>query len=685
MTRRAVAIVLLVLGASVALGVRAQTPAQPQPVFRGGTDLVTIDVSVRWNGAPVGALVAKDFVLLDNGVRQTVDVVELETIPVDITVLLDVTEDDSGYGKGLVEQARKIISLARPADRIRVMSVSTTVADVIQRQPAETVPSLPDLGEKGLPSPQDGLAAALMRQIEPDRRHLIIALTDGIDAMSTLDADAVRNIARRSTATLYIAQVTVALEPHLVTDTEPPTYVGHRQRVTKDRCIASGVCTASRLFWRPYDDEQFDVLKEAAEITGGELFLPGIFTNRTASAIFEKAFADYRKGYLLRFTPQGVTREGWHDVTVTIPGQPGVEIKARRGYAVDARERPPAPTTPVAPPRPAPARGVPPGRGGGAPARGAAVSVAAPSLTINNLTTLYDGDNYDAFVASLAAQPRPADLIHEFELNSNPWPANPAREAAFVVELAHAALATASSPAHDAAVQLLSTESKLVRAPLGPDAFERFWLWAGIIALEGANQPVVGLTFTDDALARFPDEPRFVLARAFFNDQRHAFDDVSSDASAAVAFVKETAALYDKAMASDATANEARLRKAFLLYRAGKHADALTVLDATHDEAQDAGLTYLRHLFRAQTLDALNRPRGSTDEYRAAMTALPSGQSARVGLMAALLRQGDRPSAEALAEGIQAAPTTDVDPWWGYWLGDYRYYPIVIQRLRGQQ
>jgi hypothetical protein len=53
--------------------------------------------------------------------------------------------------------------------------------------------------------------------------------------------------------------------------------------------------------------------------------------------------------------------------------------------------------------------------------------------------------------------------------------------------------------------------------------------------------------------------------------------------------------------------------------------------------------------------------------------------------MVGLLRQGDRPSAEALAEGIQTAPTTDVDPWWGYWLGDYRFYPIVVQRLREQR
>jgi hypothetical protein len=657
-SHRAAVVVLLALAGGVALGLRAQTPT-PQPVFRGGTDLVTIDVSVRSSGQPVGALAAKDFVLLDNGVRQTVDIVELEAIPVDITVLIDATEDDSGYVNDLVAQARKIVALARPADRVRVMRAGSTVVDLSPRQPAEGAPRVPDLVGTGLPSAQDGLAAALMRQIEPDRRHLIIALTDGIDAMSTLDAAAVRDIARRSTATLYIAQVTIALD-----DIDGrPGYIGHREREARDRCIVAYLCSPTRPFWRPYDDEQFDTLKEAAEITGGELYLPGIFTNRTASAIFEKAFADYRKSYLLRFTPQGVKHEGWHDVGVTIPSLPGVEIKARRGYAVDAREEPPATAAPA---RPAPSGGT-----------------APPAL--DGVTAAYDAGNYDTFVATLAEQPHLADLIRDFELNGNPWPANPAREAAFAVELAHAALATPTREARDSATHLLNMESKLVRAPLGPDAFERFWLWAGIIALEGANQPAAGLTLADDAIARFPGEPRFVLAQAFFTDQRHAMDDVSSDRPAAVAFVKDTSALYDRAMASDVTANEARLRKALLLHRAGKHVDALAVLDATHDDSQDAGLTYLRHLFRARVLDALNRQHESTDEYRAALTVLPSGQSARVGLMTELLRQGDRPSAEALAEGIQSAPTSDVDPWWGYWLGDYRYYPDVIRRLREAQ
>jgi hypothetical protein len=660
---------LLVVAVASAFGLRAQTP-QSQAVFRASTDLVTIDVAVRSNGQPVGGLGAKDFVLLDDGVRQTVEVSELEAVPVDITVIIDANGDDAANTEDLVTQARRIAALARPTDRVRVMQIGTYVTDLIPAQPAAEMPKIPDLVGTGLPSAQDGLAAALLRNVEPDRRHLIVALTNGIDAMSVIDAPTVRELARHSAATLYITQVNIALDeprPPL-----PPIYSGHRERVERDRCRASYVCSPTRLFWRPYDDEQFDILKEAAEITGGDLYVPGNFTNRTASAVFEKAFADYRRSYLLRYTPQGVSRAGWHEVTVTLPANPSVEIKARRGYAMDASARAPEAATAA--------------NGAASPAAPPAVPASAsPSLTtIAGLTAAYDEGRYLQVVAALVDHPRPLDLIREFQRLGNPWPANPHREAAFVLDLVHAALRSPNRNVRDAALHLLDTERKLIRDPLGPAEYERYWLWAELIVLEAANQPDAARTFVDDAIARFPDEARFVLARAVLSDQRRALDQLTP-ATTSASFVKEVGDLYDRAIALGPTANEARLRKARLLHRASREADALVLLDAVHDESQDPGLTYLRHLFRGQILEALGRADEATSEYRAALAAAPGAQSARVGLMAGLLRQGNRPEAEALAEQIQSAPTTSVDPWWGYWLGDYRFYADVSRRLREQK
>ncbi len=50
--------------------------------------------------------------------------------------------------------------------------------------------------------------------------------------------------------------------------------------------------------------------------------------------------------------------------------------------------------------------------------------------------------------------------------------------------------------------------------------------------------------------------------------------------------------------------------------------------------------------------------------------------------MTLLLNRGNREEAAALAEAVQMAPVDQYDPWWTYWLGDYRGYPAVRDKLR---
>jgi hypothetical protein len=88
---------------------------------------------------------------------------------------------------------------------------------------------------------------------------------------------------------------------------------------------------------RGRDITAFAPLRNAAQLTGGDLYWPGVFANRTASAIFDKLYSDYRQRYLLRYAATGVTPEGWHDIKVTIPTVPNAEINAKRGYFVEKK------------------------------------------------------------------------------------------------------------------------------------------------------------------------------------------------------------------------------------------------------------------------------------------------------------------------------------------------------------
>ncbi len=54
-------------------------------MFRAGTDVVSVEVSVRRDRRAIVGLKAADFELLDNGVRQDISGVSYEQLPIDVT------------------------------------------------------------------------------------------------------------------------------------------------------------------------------------------------------------------------------------------------------------------------------------------------------------------------------------------------------------------------------------------------------------------------------------------------------------------------------------------------------------------------------------------------------------------------------------------------------------------------
>lgn len=640
----------------VALIVTASVSAQQpqQPVFRSDLDVVRVDVSVRTSGTPVGGLNAKDFVLLDNGVRQTIDSVEMEEVPIDVSVLIDANEDVT-MGLGDVhDDVRKIAALLRPSDRLRVTAINGGVSDLIRARPAAGFPALSPVKElRGLSNAADGIGAALMRSPASERRHLIIAITNGVDAVSSLAAASLPELARRSQAVLHVVQLDVEL---VIPLTDPPSYRTGRNRLESAKRGLSGLKPPTRLFWRPYDNTQdINALQAAAESTGGKVHLPGLFLGG-AARIFEKVFQDYRRSYLLRYSPAGVKREGWHEITVTVPAYPGYEVTARRGYSIET----PAPSA----------------------ARSEDTVWLGPSL--ESLVELYNRNSYGQMEAAFARATPIESRIAEFRKRGNPWPANPAREAAFAIELAETALRTRRTVPRDAALALLKDFRRLVRHSIEPDPFERYWLWTATAMLQGANVPAAAIETAEYALTRFPDEPRLLLARAFATDQTRAFEDREGRGSAGEAsFVRDVIARYDAAARFPDTAAEARIRKAFFLHRIGRDGEALAALDAagTLDTAKEPLLAYLSALFRGRVLEALERFGEAARAYDAALAVVPRAQSARVAKMRLAVRAGNRPEADTLASEIQSAES-DFDPWWVYWLGDFRHYASIVGRLR---
>ncbi|MGE5836956.1 MAG: hypothetical protein ACM4AI_20955 [Acidobacteriota bacterium] len=649
------------LVASLTLLQGQRPPANPQQTFRAGTDVVMVDVSVKSGDRVVTGLGPEDFVLTDNGVRQRIESVESTAVPIDLTLVIDLSGnpdrpwtrriDHAKVVADVQREVQEVTSILRPTDRIRLLAIDQYVQQIWPLQQVPATP-IPRVEFDGLASVFDTLAAALMHPVEPARRHVVIARTKGVDTISAIDARALRGIAERSDALFHLVIMENALGADAALSGFQSNLIGLVEATNRSwlphqrRLVSSGP---------PYQLLSDGIaVRSAVETAGGGWHQARAFSVPSLTGTFRETFESFRQGYMLRYTPQGVTRSGWHTIAVTVPRSRGYTVRARRGYGIEDSAPAPAPTVPAVP------------------------------KTLADLTLAYEAGAFQSVATALRQIADPQRLMRDFEEEGNPWPAAPRREAGFAIELAEPGVFSPRTETRDQAFRQLNRFTRLIRQPLGPDVFERQWYYTVLTLLQGTINPPALEAFADRALARFPDEPRFLFARAIAADQRST----TAGASRAAARGSSQTALetvrrqYEALIGMPDVAAEARVRLAWLLHRMGRHDDALARLDEVDVEPLDGSLRYLRHLFSGHVMNALGRPDDATVAYRAARAIAPDAQSAQVALMNGLLARGDRAGAETVAEVIQRQRSTDFDPWWMYWQGQYRLYGQAMARIR---
>jgi hypothetical protein len=654
-------IVLVCLAALAVPAAAARQGAAPQvPTFRASTNVVTVDVSVRSGSDRVSGLKPSDFVVTDNGVPQRVDEVESSIVPVDITVLAETDDTVADEAEDISKQATRIARMVRPIDRLRVWNIRSDVSEIVPLGAVGPTPPVPALPGGGLAAVYDGIAAALMEPVAPDGRHLIIAITNGVDTDSVLSLATVRDIAAQSNATLHVSQIDVVEIP-------PPSPKVDPIWITADEDSeghAAWRAEPTHKFWRPHYTPpvvpgRFDPLEAIAKGTGGELHTLGLFVEHNAFDVFENAFKDFQTNYILRYTPQGVARGGWHDIVVKVPAYSGYVLHARRGYNGDEAMA-------AAVPSPAPA-----------------VPSASP---IEAALSDYEHEDYAQLMTLVTAQPSVSKFVAELRAGGSLFPSTPRREAVMALEVAQRAFATHVQDARDQAIGWLADESRLVEPPLGPDAFEHAWRGAAIELLEAQVSPSIARPFVTTALERFPDDAAFRLADAIVTDQQWPVGtEAVMSAADAARHATDVIAKYDAAAAhveAPLVVAEARLREAWFLHRMSRHAEALAMLDTVRPADADPAVQFLQQLFRGHVLASLGRATDAVEAFRAAGALMPPAVSAQVALMNALLAAGDREGAVALAAHVETMAAAPADPWHLYWQGDYRRFPLEIMRLR---
>lgn len=300
----------LALAAAAATGAPAAGQAPPRsgqgaPVFRAGADAVTVDVSVQRGGRPVTGLRAADFELVDNGVPQEITGLSYEKLPIDVTLLLDVSA--SVTGPVLDELRRALREVRRDlsgGDRLRLLTFNmrvTRMADFGRTEAGveEAVASLRGAGSSAV---FDALAVALTAADAPGRRRLIVLFSDGQDSSSIIDAETLLEVARRTTPTVAIILGSVSAD-------RPASLI----RTTSAAAPATVGALAARIVGE----------------TGG--IVTSVRPGESLSSKFRRMLQEFRSSYVLYFTPRGVERTGAHTLDVRVKRN-DVEVRARRGY-----------------------------------------------------------------------------------------------------------------------------------------------------------------------------------------------------------------------------------------------------------------------------------------------------------------------------------------------------------------
>ena len=295
---------------AIALPAATTAPSAQQLQLRSTTSSVAVHVLVQGSKGPVRDLTAADFELTDSGIRQQIATMTIDPLPIDVSLVVDELRHSEYAAKKRHPYIEEIKALLMRGDRFGIVSVGSDVRERVpmgalpvaaETKPAETKPTEPS----DQAAVFDGVARALLRTTPPGRQHVVIVLTEGYDAFSFTSPQALSDIARRSDARMHVL-ATEGLRGRYRELARAPAPLG----------VYDGLA----------------VLVELARESGGDFFSPTRMT-RSVTGPVKRIFEDVRAGYVLYYTPAGVTERGWHPIAVTVTRPGRFKVRARPGYA----------------------------------------------------------------------------------------------------------------------------------------------------------------------------------------------------------------------------------------------------------------------------------------------------------------------------------------------------------------
>jgi Ca-activated chloride channel homolog len=283
-----------------------QTAGQqpPVPTFKGGIDVVSLNVTVTDGGKTfVRDLERGDFAVYEDGVKQELTYFTKAALPIALSLLVDTSASMEDKIKTAQEAATGFVKRLRPNDlgqvidfdnRVTILQQFTADQNLLDNAIRRTVANGSTSLHNAIYISLKELKKVRAKDTEDVRRQAIVVLSDGEDTSSLVPFEEVLELAKRSEVAIY----TIAI---------------------RGRDVGS----------RGFNEAEF-VLKQFAQETGGRSFFPASVNE--LEDIYAQIGDELASQYTMAYESRNPRRDGrWRRIVVRTT-RPNTVARTKQGY-----------------------------------------------------------------------------------------------------------------------------------------------------------------------------------------------------------------------------------------------------------------------------------------------------------------------------------------------------------------
>jgi Ca-activated chloride channel homolog len=287
----------------------SQKPADDQYKIKVNANLVILHATAQdHKGTLVSGLDKNSFRIYENGALQQIKYFSHDDIPVTVGLVIDNSGSMGSKRSEVIAAALAFARSSNPQDQMFVVNFNEHVRFALpDRTPftdqvSELETALSRIITNGQTALYDAVAAALEHLQKGDReKKVLIVISDGGDNASKHSLAQVMGMAQHADAIIY----TIGLFDEADGDSNP------------------------------------GVLKQLAQDTGGDVFLP--HSLKEAVPICERIARDIRNQYTIAYVPTNRKQDGTYraiQVTASAPGRGHLLVRTRAGYRAPLDSQP---------------------------------------------------------------------------------------------------------------------------------------------------------------------------------------------------------------------------------------------------------------------------------------------------------------------------------------------------------